>query len=157
MQAAKEFFKKYPNLIAAIKLVIFLYLFFLSLQMMGTSLKMFGKEFSETLISTTTNPLVGLFIGILATSVIQSSSSTTSIVVGMVAGGALTIDTAIPIIMGANIGTSVTNTIASLPQINRSNEFKRAFSAATVHDYFNLLAVIIIFPLRQPLAQLMRL
>ncbi len=148
MQTVKEFFNKYPNLIAAVKLVIFLYLFFLSLQMMGDSLKLFGKEFSESLIATTTNPLVGLFIGILATSIIQSSSSTTSIVVGMVAGGALTIDTAIPIIMGANIGTSVTNTIASLPQINRSNEFKRAFSAATVHDYFNLLAVLIIFPLQ---------
>jgi sodium-dependent phosphate cotransporter len=148
METVKEFFNKNPNLIAAVKLVIFLYLFFLSLQMMGDSLKLFGADFSKSLISTTENPLVGLFIGILATSVIQSSSSTTAIVVGMVAGGALTIDTAIPIIMGANIGTSVTNTIASLPQINRSNEFKRAFSAATVHDYFNLLAVLIIFPLQ---------
>jgi len=148
MQAVKLFFKKYPNLIAAIKLIIFLYLFFLSLQMMGGSLKLFGKDFSETLIATTTNPFIGLFIGILATSIIQSSSSTTSIVVGMVAGGALTIDTAIPIIMGSNIGTSITNTIASLPQINRSNEFKRAFSAATVHDFFNFLSVIIFFPLQ---------
>ena len=65
------------------------------------ALKLFGKDFSETLISTTTNPVVGLFIGILATSIIQSSSSTTSIVVGMVAAGALTIENAIPIIMGA--------------------------------------------------------
>lgn len=116
--------------------------------MMGDSLKLFGKDFSRTLIETTTNPFVGLFIGIIATSLIQSSSSTTSIVVGMVAGGALTIDTAIPIIMGANIGTSITNTIASLPQINRGNEFKRAFAAATVHDFFNFLSVIVIFPLQ---------
>lgn len=115
---------------------------------MGGALKLFGKEFSETLIATTSNPFVGLFIGILATSVIQSSSSTTSIVVGMVAGGALTIDTAIPIIMGANIGTSITNTIASLPQIKRNNEFKRAFSAATVHDFFNFLSVLVLFPLQ---------
>jgi len=121
---------------------------------MGGSLKLFGKDFSETLIATTTNPFVGLFIGILATSIIQSSSSTTSIVVGMVAAGAFSSDPeisirlAIPIIMGANIGTSITNTIASLPQINRSNEFKRAFAAATVHDFFNFLSVIIIFPLQ---------
>jgi sodium-dependent phosphate cotransporter len=148
MQSIKSFFDKYPNIVATINFLIFLYLFFLSLQLMGSSLKLFGKDFSETLIATTSNPFVGLFIGILATSVIQSSSSTTSIVVGMVAGGALTIDTAIPIIMGANIGTSVTNTIASLPQINRSNEFKRAFSAATVHDYFNLLSVLVIFPIQ---------
>jgi len=148
MQKIKEFYNRYPNLFASLQLVLFLYLFFLSLGMMGGALKLFGKEFSETLIATTSNPFVGLFIGILATSVIQSSSSTTSIVVGMVAGGALTIDTAIPIIMGANIGTSITNTIASLPQIKRNNEFKRAFSAATVHDFFNFLSVLVFFPLQ---------
>lgn len=115
---------------------------------MGSSVKLFGEDFANTLIASTSNPIVGLFIGILATSIIQSSSSTTSIVVGMVAGGALTIDGAIPIIMGANIGTSITNTIAALPQINRSVEFKRAFAAATVHDFFNFLSVLIIYPLQ---------
>jgi sodium-dependent phosphate cotransporter len=115
---------------------------------MGDSLKAFGKDLSKTLIGGAANPVVGLFIGILATSLIQSSSSTTSIVVGLVAGGLLNIETAIPIIMGANIGTSITNTIASLPQMNRSNEFRRAFAAATVHDFFNFLAVILLFPLQ---------
>ncbi len=86
-------------------------------------MKLFGKDFAHTLLQSTSNPFVGLFIGILATSIVQSSSSTTSIVVGMVAAGAFDIPNAIPIIMGANIGTSITNTIASLPQINRSNEF----------------------------------
>jgi len=144
----KDFFSKNQNIIASIKLIFFLYLFFLSLQLMGDSMKLFGKEFAQTLIQTTSNPIIGLFIGILATSIVQSSSSTTSIVVGMVAGGALEISNAIPIIMGANIGTSITNTIASLPQINRSNEFKRAFSAAIVHDFFNVLTVIVLFPLQ---------
>lgn len=148
MKKIKEFTNNHPNLIAGIKLAFFLYLFFLSLQLMGDAMKLFGKDFAETLLQTTANPFVGLFIGILATSVVQSSSSTTSIVVGMVAGGALNISNAIPIIMGANIGTSITNTIASLPQINRSNEFKRAFSAATVHDFFNFLSVIVIFPVQ---------
>ncbi len=148
MEKLKEFYNNHPNLIAGIKLAFFLYLFFLSLELMGASMKLFGKDFANTLLQTTANPFVGLFIGILATSIIQSSSSTTSIVVGMVAGGALNIPNAIPIIMGANIGTSITNTIASLPQINRSNEFKRAFAAATVHDFFNFLSVIVIFPLQ---------
>ena len=115
---------------------------------MGTSLKMFGRGLAETLIETTTNPLVGLFIGVLATSLIQSSSTTTSIVVGLVAGGALNVTNAIPIIMGANIGTSVTNTLVSMTQIRREAEFKRALSAATVHDFFNVLAVLVIFPLQ---------
>jgi sodium-dependent phosphate cotransporter len=148
MQNIKQYFKEHPNLIASLKLVLFLYIFFLSLQLMGDSLKAFGKDLSESLIGGTANPFMGLFIGILATSIIQSSSSTTSIVVGLVAGGLLNIETAIPIIMGANIGTSITNTIASLPQMNRSSEFRRAFAAATVHDYFNFLAVIVLFPLQ---------
>jgi sodium-dependent phosphate cotransporter len=131
-----------------VQLLIFLYLFLFSINLMGASLKMFGKGFAETLIAGTSVPLVGLFIGILATSLIQSSSSTTAIVVGMVGGDVLTVSNAIPIIMGANIGTSVTNTLVSLAHINRSVEFRRSFSASTVHDFFNLLAVLVIFPLQ---------
>ena len=54
---------------------------------------------------------------------------------------------AIPIVMGANIGTSVTNTIVSLCQMAEKEEFRRAFAGATVHDMFNLLAVLILLPL----------
>lgn len=115
---------------------------------MGISLRMLGKGLAETLITTTTNPLVGLFVGVLSTSIVQSSSFTTSIVVGLVAGGALNVANAIPIIMGANIGTSVTNTLVSLTQIRRSVEFRLAFSAAIVHDFFNVLAVLVLFPLQ---------
>lgn len=148
MLMIRQYIKDHSNLIASLKLILFLYVFFLSLQLMGDSLKAFGKDLSETLIADTANPVIGLFIGILATAIIQSSSSTTSIVVGLVAGGLLSIESAIPLIMGANIGTSITNTIASLPQMNRSNEFRRAFAAATVHDFFNILSVIILFPLQ---------
>jgi len=144
----KNFYQRHVILFNIIFLLFFLYLFLFSLELMGTSLKMFGKGLAETLIATTTNPLVGLFIGILSTSIIQSSSSTTSIVVGLVAGGALNVANAIPIIMGANIGTSVTNLLVSLTQIRRDLEFRRSLSAAIVHDFFNILAVIILFPLQ---------
>ncbi|MEE9549608.1 MAG: Na/Pi symporter, partial [Candidatus Binatia bacterium] len=136
------------TVVRIIQLLIFLYLFLFSISLMGASLKMFGKGFAETLIASTSVPLVGLFIGILATSLIQSSSSTTAIVVGMVGGDVLTVSNAIPIIMGANIGTSVTNTLVSLAHINRSVEFRRSFSASIVHDFFNLLSVLVIFPLQ---------
>ncbi|CAM2813455.1 Na/Pi cotransporter family protein [Corynebacterium falsenii] len=56
-------------------------------------------------------------------------------------------EVAIPMVMGANIGTSVTNTLASLGHAGKDNEFKRAITAATVHDYFNLFAVIILLPI----------
>ncbi len=128
-------------------LLMVLFVFFLSLEMMGMSFKLFGKDVAFQLISTTTNPFVGLFIGILATSIIQSSSTTTSIVVGLVAAGGLTIPNAIPIIMGANIGTSVTNILVSFGSVTRKEEFRRALAGATVHDFFNVLTVLILFPL----------
>ena len=128
-------------------LLLLMYVFFLSIALMGDSFKFFGSGFAEQLLTTTANPLVGLFIGIFATSLVQSSSTTTSMTVGLVAGGALTVEGAIPIIIGANVGTSVTNSLVSLGHISRPAEFRRAFAAATVHDFFNLLAVAVLFPL----------
>jgi len=131
----------------AISLLLVLYAFLVGLDLMGLAFKLFGGNFAETLLTTTANPFVGLFVGILATSVVQSSSTTTSITVGLVAVNALTLQGAIPIVMGANIGTSVTNTIVSLAHVTRREEFQRAFAGATVHDFFNWLAVLILFPL----------
>ena len=76
----------------------------------------------------------------------QSSSVTTSTIVGLVGAGLLGIDDAVPMIMGANIGTTVTNTLASLGHLRRPTEFRLAFAAATVHDAFNLLAVAVLLP-----------
>lgn len=121
--------------------------FFVSIEAMGVSFKLFGKEFAEGLLSTTSNPWVGLVIGILATSLVQSSSFTTSMVVGLVGCGVLTVPNAIPIILGANIGTSVTNALVSLGHITKKSEFRRAFAGATVHDFFNLLSVGLLLPI----------
>jgi len=126
---------------------VLLYLFLVSIGLMSGAFKGFGKGFAENLIRTTSNPFVGLFIGILATSLVQSSSTTTSVLVGIVGAGGITVGNAIPIIMGANIGTTVTNTLVSLGHFNRRDEFRRAISAATVHDFFNLICVAILFPL----------
>ena len=130
-------------------LAALLYIFLLSIALFGAAFKLVGKSFSEQLIATTTNPVIGLMIGLLATSLIQSSSSSTSIVVGMVAGGVLTVQGAIPIIMGANMGTTVTNTLVAMTSINRRTEFQRAFAGATMHDFFNLIAIMLLFPLEQ--------
>ena len=127
--------------------IVSIYLFLLTINLLGHSFKLFGKEFAEAMLETTSNPFTGLIIGIVATSLIQSSSTTTSIVVGLVAGGVVNLENAIPIIMGANIGTTVTNTLVSLGHIGRKVEFKRAFAAGVVHDFFNICAVIVLFPL----------
>ncbi len=130
-------------------LLILIYLFFLSIVLMGAGFKGFHK-ISENLLRGVSNPIMGLLIGILTTSIVQSSSTTTSIVIGLVASnilGANSIQIAIPIVMGANIGTTITNTIVSLGHISRNDEFRRAYSCAIVHDIFNIFAVVIFLPI----------
>ena len=124
-----------------------LYLFLVGIAGMSSAIKRMGSEFAETVLTTTSDPFIALFIGIFATVLFQSSSTTTSLIVGMVSSGSLTIASSIPMIMGANIGTTVTNTIVSVGHINKGTEFKRAFAASTVHDFFNIMAVIIVFPI----------
>lgn len=142
------------TILKTIAIFAVLYLFLVSIGMIGAAFKGFGKGYAEQLMSSNAGPLIGLFIGILATSLIQSSSTTTSIVVGMVAAGtfgdstSVAVAAAVPYIMGANIGTSITNTIVSLGHITNKTEFRRAFSASIVHDFFNIIAVLILFPLQ---------
>ena len=126
----------------------FLYLFLVSISLLSTSFELLGGDFAQQLLLKAQNPFLGLFVGILATSIIQSSSAVTSIAVGLAAGGALDVQTAIPIIMGSNVGTTVTNTLVAAGHINRPAEFRRAFSAATLDDVFNLLAISILFPIQ---------
>lgn len=135
------------RVLKAVLLFLFLYFFLVSIELISISFKLFGEGFANHLLTITSNPIIGLFIGIIATSLLQSSSCTTSIVVGMVAAGVIPLRGAIPIVMGANIGTTVTNILVSLAHITRPREFERAFSGAIVHDNFNLLSVIILLPL----------
>lgn len=123
------------------------YFFLVSIGLMGVSFRGFGEEFARNLIEITSNPFVGLFIGILATSIVQSSSTTTSITVGMVSSGALTIGNAIPIIMGANIGTTITCFVVALAHFGRKEEFRRAISGAAVLVFFCIFCVFIFLPL----------
>ncbi len=124
-----------------------LFIFLFALDLMISSLQHLGKTAAETIILATSNPFTGLFIGLLVTAIIQSSSATTSMVVALVASGAITLEGAVPIIMGANVGTTITSTIVSLGFITRKKEFRRAVAAGTYHDFFNTLTVIILFPL----------
>ena len=124
-----------------------LYLFLVGIKGLSSGIKLLGGDFAKQVMSTTGNPFVALFIGILATTLFQSSSTTSSLIVAMVGSGTVTLSGAVPMIMGANIGTTVTNTLVSIGHIQRGNEFKRAFQAATIHDFFNLLAVLVLFPI----------
>lgn len=124
-----------------------LLVFLFSLDLMISSLHQLGSTLSDAILLATANPFTGLFIGLLTTAIIQSSSATTSMTVALVASRALSLQAAVPIVMGANIGTTITSTIVSLSFISRKKEFKRAVAAGTYHDFFNILTVIILFPL----------
>ena len=127
-----------------------LFLFVIALELMGEGIKGISKssfDLAGLLESATKTPLLALITGILVTSLVQSSSTTTSLTVTLVATGTLSIEGAIPVIMGANIGTTVTNTIVSMGHITRPEEFRRAMAGATVHDFFNWTAVILLLPL----------
>ncbi|XP_061682119.1 sodium-dependent phosphate transport protein 2B-like [Syngnathoides biaculeatus] len=140
-------------LTAIVKLALLLgllYLFICSLDVLSSAFQLVGGKaagdiFKENVILA--NPVAGLVIGVLVTVLVQSSSTSSSIVVSMVSSGLLEVRSAVPIIMGANIGTSVTNTIVAMMQAGNRNEFRRAFAGATVHDFFNWLSVLVLLPL----------
>ncbi|CAN5866975.1 sodium:phosphate symporter [soil metagenome] len=136
-----------PPVVRALLVVFFLYLFLVGVALLEAGIAGLGKGFQAGLLESVSNPISGLCAGILATVMVQSSSVSTATIVGMVGAGTLPLALAVPMIMGANIGTTVTSTLAALGSIRRAEEFRRAFAAATVHDFFNLLAVAILLPL----------
>ncbi|MGA0812995.1 MAG: Na/Pi symporter [Ilumatobacteraceae bacterium] len=123
-----------------------IYLFLAGVSSLEGGIKVMGADTQERLFSNVSHPIAGLFIGLLGTVLVQSSSASTSVIVGLVASGALGLEAAVPMIMGANLGTTVTNTLVSLGHVRQSNEFRRALAAATVHDFFNVMAVIVLLP-----------
>lgn len=136
----------FKTIIQWLTIAALVYLLISSVGMIGAGFKGATKGQASELFQFATNPFTGLIIGILATAMIQSSSTVTSIIVGLVAGG-LPVETAVPMIMGANIGTTITNTIVSLGHVRKKKEFRRAFASATVHDFFNVMAVVIFLPI----------
>ena len=135
-------------------LVLLLYGFLVAIESMSKAIKALsdtgllghgGDE--EALFAGVSNPFAGLALGVLFTVMVQSSSTTTSTIVAVVASGALSVEQAVPMVMGANIGTTITNTLVSLGHVRRKAEFQRAFASATVHDFFNLIMVAVLLPI----------
>lgn len=136
-----------PMWLRAAVVVVALYGFLAGVSLIEGGIAALGEGFEEGLLDSVSNPLGGLAAGVLATVLVQSSSVSTSTIVALVGAGTVPVSLAVPMIMGANIGTTVTNTLASLGSLRRPDEFRRAFAAATMHDFFNLAAVGILLPL----------
>lgn len=134
---------EYGNWIAV---AVGIYILITAVNVIGDGFKSATGGQAEELFAFAENPLIALMIGVLATGLIQSSSTTTSIVVGLAAGG-LPMEICVPMLMGANIGTTLTSTLVSLGMVRDKESFRRGFAAASVHDMFNLFAVVIFLPL----------
>ena len=125
-----------------------LYLFLAALNVLGAGLGTFGSD-SDVLTRAFAygqNPFIALMAGVLVTMVVQSSSFTSALIVTLVASGEMTLGTAVFAIMGANIGTAVTGVIVALANVRIKRNFRRSFTAALMHDLFNILTVLLIFP-----------
>ena len=138
-----------PILPRAAAAVLLLFVFLLGVKGLGDGFKLLGGDLIQGFFTATEDPVVGLVVGLLATTLVQSSSVTTSMIVGLVAApeNPLPLANAVPMIMGANIGTTVTATIVSLAHMGRREEFERAFPVAICHDIFNYLSVLVLLPI----------
>ncbi|XP_024201770.2 sodium-dependent phosphate transport protein 2C isoform X3 [Pan troglodytes] len=137
-----------------------LYFFICSLDVLSSAFQLLGSKLAGDIFKDNvvlSNPVAGLVIGVLVTALVQSSSTSSSIVVSMVAAKLLTVRASVPIIMGVNVGTSITSTLVSMAQSGDRDEFQRAFSGSAVHGIFNWLTVLVLLPLESATALLERL
>lgn len=136
------------TVVLRVLIIFFVLIFFLfAIKLLVASLGSFTDVLQSTILTTSLDPFIGLFIGLLVTAIIQSSSTTSTMTVAMVATGTLTIQESVPIILGANIGTTLTSTIVALGFISDRFAFRKAISAGIIHDFYNIVLVLILFPL----------
>ena len=122
-------------------LAFFLY----GMNVMGETLeKMAGSKLKTILASLTSNTFKGFMLGLLVTAVIQSSSATTVMVVGFVNSGIMTLGQSIGVIMGANLGTSVTSWLLSLTGIDGKGFFIQICKPANFTPILAFIGIIIV-------------
>ncbi len=124
-----------------------IFIFLLALELITIGGKQIGENYAQEIIRITAQPFPALFIGLLATAIIQSSSTITSSIVAMVASGVLSLEAAIPMVMGSNIGTCVTSLIVAFGNLGTPKAFKRGFSTASSHVIFNIVSALLFLPL----------
>ncbi|KAF1330080.1 Sodium-dependent phosphate transporter, partial [Globisporangium splendens] len=134
--------------------IFYMVLALLALYFFMVAVKLIGDGFTLALGCDTkgafnfaNNPFAGLMIGTVATALLHSSGTVTSITVALVGAGGMTIRQGVYVVMGANVGTCVTCIIVAFGQVSDRARFQRAMAAATVHDMYNIWSVIVMFPI----------
>ncbi len=129
------------NWLQWIAVAALVYLLICAVGMIGSGFKAATGDQAKELFALANNPFAGLAVGTVATALIQSSSAVTSIIVGPVAGG-LPVEVAVPMVMGANIGTCITTMLAAT--VVTGNE-EAALQIAFIHLSYNVLGVVVIY------------
>ncbi|MCF0105729.1 MAG: Na/Pi cotransporter family protein, partial [Holdemanella sp.] len=124
-------------------------LFLYGMKIMGDALsKMAGGKLEQILEKATNNPIKAVLLGAGVTAIIQSSSATTVMVVGFVNSGIMKLSQAIGVIMGANIGTTITSWILSLSGIESSNFFIKLLKPSSFSPVLALIGIVFIMFLK---------
>ncbi len=119
-------------------------IFLFGMNIMGDNLEKFsGGSLKSVLTHLTSNKFKGMLLGIAVTAVIQSSSATTVMVVGFVNSGLMTLGQSIGIIMGANIGTTVTSWLLSLTGIESGNIFMQLLKPSSFAPALAFIGIIL--------------
>lgn len=135
------------HIFSVLGLLLAVFLFLLGIELMIVTLEAEGEASVQLIFSMIHNPFVALFVGILATALVQSSSMITSITVALTATSVLSYSQAVPVVIGANIGTTLTCFLVTLGHVMRKREFRYAVSGSALHILFNLVTALLLFPL----------
>lgn len=136
--------------VAAVLLILLsMALIFLSLFLIVKNLKVVAATKMQRYVSKSlgSTPILGMIVGIVATIMVQSSSITTSVMVPMAGAGIVTLSQVFPIMLGANVGTTFTAIFASIGSDPQTQHF--AVQIAAVHLLFNVLGILLIYPIRR--------
>ncbi|CAF0996525.1 unnamed protein product [Adineta ricciae] len=151
MSKRQRFFYLLNIFLRLLSFIISLYTFIVTLDLMTSAFILLSRSALAQIFQSRIflkSPIVSLMLGILITTILQSSSTVTSSIVAMVGSGIIEdIRSVIPMIMGANIGTSITNTLVAFSQIGNRNEFSRSFSSGVLMDVFNYLTTLVLLSL----------
>lgn len=120
-------------------------MFLFGMQVLGDGLtKASGGRMERILEKLTSNPIKGVFLGMLVTAVIQSSSATTVMVVGFVNAGIMKLSQAVGVIMGANIGTTITSWLLSLVGLESGNFFIQMLKPQNFSPILAIIGILLI-------------
>ncbi|CAJ0568073.1 unnamed protein product, partial [Mesorhabditis spiculigera] len=138
------------NITRGLAVLLILFVYICALAQIATAFSLIGSFGLGKVIKDSPliqDPISGLILGMVATVVLQSPTATVTVLVSMVAANMITVHTAIPVMIGSELGSSMVNSFVSMAYSGDKEQFRRAFAAATLPDVFNFCNLVVILPI----------